>query len=326
MTAGLALQQMAPQTRLDDFSVFQIEKLVDNSTTDFDLFLNVENHFILYSGLDYRWSRHELTELLRAGHAEFFIRKGDLAKAHMYETIVKIPMIEKNLPPPERIQSLTQVGAKFIQCLYEGDLTPTCIRKAETIATTMVECIQEDRSCIKYLSGLADHDYYTYFHSIRVSSYAVAIAVEMGLSDTSMLQAIALGGIFHDIGKKDVPITVINKSGPLTDAEWKMMRHHPTQGHSLVSETILAHVPREIILHHHEKRNGAGYPHGLDEKSLLMEVQIATIADIFDALTSSRTYQQSRSRYEALDFMKHRLLKDDLSPEAFKGLIMCLAI
>jgi HD-GYP domain-containing protein (c-di-GMP phosphodiesterase class II) len=117
----------------------------------------------------------------------------------------------------------------------------------------------------------------------------------------------------------------LNKSGPLTEGEWKVMRSHPSTGHAKVAESILPHMPREIILHHHEKRNGAGYPPGLDRGSLMIEVQIATLADVFDALTSSRTYQAKRTRFEGLEFIKTRLLKEEINPEAFKALVMTLA-
>lgn len=319
------MQQAYSQQPGVGFATFRVDRLVDNSVTDFDLFLALEKHFILYSGNGYRWNRAELTELLHAGHEAFHIRHDDLTKAKMYENLALIPQIEKSLAPPERIQHIEQIGAKFVKCLYEGDLTQACVSKAETLAQGMVDCIAEDPSCIKFLTALADHDYYTYFHSVRVAAYAVAIAIGMGLKDSNQLRTIALGGVFHDVGKKEVPLTVLNKSGPLTDAEWKLMRSHPTVGHEQVGQSVLHHVPREIILHHHEKRNGAGYPHGLDRGSLLPEVQIATLADIFDALTSSRSYQNKRSRYEALDFIKHRLLKEEVCPEAFKALIVTLA-
>jgi len=310
---------------MKDFKFFRVDSLVDNSITDFDLFISLEEHFILYSGDGYRWSRAELTELLQAGHESFYIRAKDVTRARMYETVVRLPQIEKELPPPERIQSIEQVGAKFIQCLYDGELTPACVERAREIADAMVNCVGEDRSCVKHLGVLADHDYYTYFHSLRVAAYAVSISLSLGLTGVEQLRQIALGGIFHDIGKKDVPLTVLNKSGALTETEWKLMKSHPVLGFGHIEESVLAHVPREIVLHHHEKRNGAGYPHGLDGGSLLPEVQIATLADIFDALTSSRSYQTKRSRYEALDFIKHRLLKEEVWPEAFKALVMCLA-
>lgn len=316
--------QVTPQLNAE-FAKFPVERLVDNSVTDFDLFIQLENHFILYSGNGYKWDRQELTELLGCGHNNFFIRKGDLRKADMYRTMIQLPNIHKDLAPPERLQSIEQVGAKFIECLYEGEITEACVTKAQDLGTSIVETLLEDSTAIAALSGLADHDYYTYYHSIRVSAYAVAIAIGMGCADQKLLRSIALGGIFHDIGKKDIPLTVLNKAGPLTEAEWKMMRSHPEGGHSKVLDTILEHVPREIIIHHHEKLNGSGYPHGLDRGSLLTEVQIATVADIFDALTSSRSYQTRRSRYEALDFIKHRLLGEEIHPDTFKALVNGLA-
>lgn len=314
-----------PSKPTKDFTFFKVDNLVDNSVTDFDLFLNIEDHFILYSGDGYKWNRAELTELLRHGHQSFYIRQNDMTKAQMYHSITQLPLIDKALAPPERIQSIEQIGAKFTQCLYEGELTTACVKKAETIAGSLVDCITESPSCVAFLSGLADHDYYTYFHSVRVSSYAVAIAVTMGLKDPKLLASIAMGGIFHDIGKKEVPLNVLNKSGALTEAEWKLVRNHPVAGQTMIGETILGHVPREIIIHHHEKRNGKGYPHGLDAGSLISEVQIATLADIFDALTSSRSYQQRRTKFEGLDFIKHKLLKEEVCPEAFKALVRCLA-
>ena len=307
-----------------EFAEFKIEKLVDNSTTDFDLFINIDKHFILYSGNGYRWNRDELTELLKKGHENFYIRHRERAKADMYEVIAKIPQIEKQQAPKERIQSLEQIGAKFVQCLHEGEITEAAVSRAEQISETMVDCIREDSSCIKYLTALADHDYYTYYHSIRVSTYATAIAYSMGLEDDAQLEQIALGGIFHDIGKKNISLDVLNKAGPLTEVEWEMMRSHPKSGHEVVLDSILTAVPREIILHHHEKLNGTGYPHGLTGNDLLPEVKIATLADIFDALTSSRSYQKRRTRYEGLDFIRHRLLKEEIWPEAYKALVACL--
>jgi HD-GYP domain-containing protein (c-di-GMP phosphodiesterase class II) len=114
--------------------------------------------------------------------------------------------------------------------------------------------------------------------------------------------------------------------GPLSNGEWEVMRSHPVLGHTTVKDSILSHVPREIILHHHEKLDGSGYPDGLDRNSILGEVQIACLADIFDALTSSRSYQQKRSRYEALDFIKHKMLTQKaVAHDPYRALIQCLA-
>ncbi len=308
---------------LTNFIKFPVDRLVDNSVTDFDMFILLKDHFILYSPPGYKWDRQELNSLMSEGYGHFYVNKANAVQAKMYLQLAKLPEVDHHLTAPDRIQSIEQMGADFIKCLHEGDITPAAVVKAERLAESIVNCLGEDKTAIQHLSGLADRDFYTYFHSIRVSTYAVAIAQEMGVTDEQHLQQIALGGIFHDIGKKNVPSTLINKAGPLTQEEWKIMRSHPSQGHDLVVDSILTHIPREIVLHHHEKLSGNGYPHGLDKSSLLLEVQIATLADIFDALTSTRSYQNKRSRYEALDFIRHKFMHE-INGEAYKALISCL--
>lgn len=307
------------------FAAFGVERLLDNSLTDFDLFVKVGAHFILYSGNGYKWERSELEGLLRNGYQSLWIHPSQSNKAVVYEKINSLPKLARDLAPQQRINSIQDIGAAFTKYLYEGELTEACIHKADGLANELVACVQEDPSCIREISGLADHDMYTFLHSIRVATYATAIAVKMGISDHAHLKLIAMGGIFHDIGKAAVPLTVINKQGPLLETEWAQMKSHPLLGFERVKDSLLNHVSREIIVHHHERLNGSGYPHGLDSTAILPEVQIATLADIFDALTSSRSYQNKRTRFEALDFIKNRLLKSDVSPEVFKGLIACLA-
>ncbi|MFW7378079.1 MAG: HD-GYP domain-containing protein [Oligoflexus sp.] len=306
------------------YTLFSLETVKDNSVTDFDVFLKLQDHVILYAGQGYRWLKEELNDLLRLGYDNFLIRNDDLRLAEMYRQVIQIPEVELNLPPKERIRSIEDVGCQFTKCLYQGEITASCVSKAKEVAHAIENCVAEDRTCIKELTGLADHDYYTYYHSIRVSTYAVAIAIEMGLNDEQRIHEIALGGIFHDIGKREVGKEIVNKTGALTEQEWQKMRSHPIFGHSNLKESILSFVPQEIILHHHEKLDGSGYPHGIDKGDLLPEVQIATLADIFDALTSSRSYQQKRSRYEALDFIKHKLVGHKIDVEAYKALISCL--
>jgi putative nucleotidyltransferase with HDIG domain len=288
----------------EGFTPFRIDRILDNSSTDFDLFVKVGGHFVLYSGNGYKWERDELQRLVKHGYEAMWIHPSHFDKATVYEKMARLPSIDKYL--------------------YEGDLTDSCVRKAENLSESLVNCIKEDPTCIQSITGLAHHDLYTYLHSIRVSAYATAIAIKVGITDEAHLRLIALGGIFHDIGKASVPLTVINKQGPLLEAEWTMMRSHPTAGFDRIKDSILHHVTREIVLHHHERLNGSGYPHGLDKNTILPEVQIATLADIFDALTSSRSYQNKRTRFEALDFIKQRLLKSDVGVEVYKGLIECL--
>ncbi len=314
-----------PDAAMDTkFLQFPVDRLIDNSITDFDLFAHVGTHVILYSGNGYKWMRSELNGLLNHGYRHLYIRPEDTSKAAIYEKMAKLPELAKTLKPEDRLQKIQDIGATFSRYLFEGDITESTVRKASELATNIVECIQEDRRCIASISGLASHDMYTYLHSIRVAAYATAIALQMGVTDSESLKMIALGGIFHDVGKTAIPLEVINKNGPLLEAEWLLMKSHPAQGLEKIADSCLHQVCREIVVHHHERLNGSGYPHGLTKDSLLPEVQIATLADVFDALTSSRSYQNKRSRFEARDFIRHRLLRTEIAVDPFKALVECL--
>lgn len=307
------------------FSKFSIERIIDNSVTDFDLFIDVKSHLILYSGKGYKWTKSELEGLIKQGRNYLWMREEDNIRANLYEKMSTLPEISKSLRPEDRLEKIQDIGATFTRYLFEGEITESVVRKAEALADNIVDCIEEDRGCIRSITGLANHDMYTYLHSVRVSAYATAIAAQMGLSQRDDLRNVALGSLFHDVGKSSVPLTIINKSGPLLEHEWEVMRNHPVEGLKKIQDTILHHVSREIVVHHHERLNGSGYPDALTEDSLLQEVQIATLADIYDALTSSRSYQNKRTRFEALDFIKSRLLRSDVSTDAYKALVECLA-
>jgi HD-GYP domain-containing protein (c-di-GMP phosphodiesterase class II) len=264
-------------------------------------------------------------ELQKSGFLVLYVRREDESNLKVYLQLAKLPQIQKSMAPQERINAIDHLGAEFLKCVYEGQLTVGTVEKAKSLAAEISSCIQEDPGSIRFLQHLVDHDAYTYRHSIRVATYAVAISIGLGVTEEGHLREVALGGIFHDIGKKEVSLDLLNKPGSLNEGEWEILRCHPKVGWIQIKNTILSHVPREIVLHHHEKRNGSGYPDGLDRHSLLMEVQVATLADIFDALTSNRSYQNRRTHFQALSFIKDRLLTEEVSLEAFKALVGVLA-
>jgi HD-GYP domain-containing protein (c-di-GMP phosphodiesterase class II) len=303
---------------------FPVGQIQDGSVTDFDLFLDMKGEQVLYATPGYLWTREETTRLLAAGMSEFLVRPEQALQVQMYKDLAKLPLIEREQEPRIRIKSIEDIAVGFTKCLYAGEVTQAAVRYGERIARGMIECLMEKPDVIKEIGGLVDHDQYTYLHSSRVAVFSTAMALRMDVTDEGHLVRIASGGLFHDVGKKDIPLSVINKPGALSEAEWAQMRAHPEKGHGMLEASGLSVDTLEIVLHHHERMNGGGYPHGLDQGAIMTEVQIAAVADIYDALTSARSYQKRRTRYEALDFMKHKLLGHDISPAAFRALVAAL--
>ncbi len=145
-------------------------------------------------------------------------------------------------------------------------------------------------------------DPYTRGHCERVSKYALMIANELDLSD-ELIKSINYGSWLHDCGKIGVPGNILNKTGPLDETEFNIIKKHPRMGSDVVRQANLSETIINIVLYHHERYDGTGYPTGLKGDSIPIEARIVTVADIFDALTSDRSYRDKYSEDRAIKIM-----------------------
>ncbi|HYJ79965.1 MAG TPA: HD domain-containing phosphohydrolase, partial [Longimicrobiaceae bacterium] len=145
-------------------------------------------------------------------------------------------------------------------------------------------------------------DRYTGGHCERVAAYACRLAAEVGLSDREMVW-FRMGAFLHDLGKTEVPEEILNKPGRLTDEERRLMERHPVTGDEILAPVEFPWDIRPMVRSHHERWDGRGYPDGLAAASIPFAARILRIADIFDALTTARSYRRPLSPEEALRIM-----------------------
>lgn len=304
-------------------ATLSLEQIHADTTTDFALFVLIEGQYVLFASPTYNWNQGEIDRLAKQGHAALYYHTTDQIKVDAYCRIASIAPVDETLPPFQRILNIIDVGAELTKILFDYPLTASSFAKGSEIAKQMVDVMREDNTCVAALGKLANHDWYTYYHSARVAAYALSIAIEMGLTDRAQLQEISIGCLFHDVGKSKIDLAILNKTTPLNEQEWVFVRRHPEFGLAMIDDTKLGTVPREIILHHHERLDGGGYPDQLTTHDLMQEVRIAAFSDTFDALTTNRPYQPSRSRYEALDLIRHRFLHQ-LDSDCFRAMLAIL--
>jgi putative two-component system response regulator len=146
-------------------------------------------------------------------------------------------------------------------------------------------------------------DAYTHGHCGRVASYAVSVAQQLGLDEAAQT-TIRLGAYLHDLGKVKVPHEILNKPDRLTQDEFAIIKKHPEWGVELIAGIELPWDVTPIILWHHEKDDGSGYPHGLKGEAVPLASQIICVVDVYDALTTTRSYRGARRKEEALQEMQ----------------------
>ncbi|MEY8284998.1 HD-GYP domain-containing protein [Lachnospiraceae bacterium 50-23] len=146
-------------------------------------------------------------------------------------------------------------------------------------------------------------DEYTDGHSKRVAEYAEKLSVKMKLRD-KRVETLKTAALLHDVGKIGIKDDILNKPGKLTDEEFEAIKKHPEIGTKILSSVDFLKDAREIILKHHEKYDGSGYPSGLKDDEVPIEAYILSVADAFDAMTSDRSYRKGMTVEKALSIIK----------------------
>ncbi len=144
------------------------------------------------------------------------------------------------------------------------------------------------------VATLEAKDLYTYGHSTRVAEMAYALGKILGMSEKELKQ-IHIAGDLHDIGKIGVPDSVLNKPGKLELNEWELMKKHPFIGYNILSKANTFKDISEVVLYHHERWDGKGYPKGLKEEEIPLASRILAVCDSVDAMKSDRPYRKSIS-------------------------------
>lgn len=136
---------------------------------------------------------------------------------------------------------------------------------------------------------VSEKDPYTLQHNKRVKEYAIKLSDKLGLDNDSK-RNVLFAALFHDVGKIELPGALLTKKEELTIDEWALIKEHPELGAKMLAETHFSEIA-EIILQHHERLDGSGYPQGLRDEQIMLEARIIAVADVFDAMTSDRAYR-----------------------------------
>ena len=200
------------------------------------------------------------------------------------------------------------------------------ITQAKRNIYRIVDFIIKDDEIAKHLLKITSHDFRTYTHSVTVGILGISLSkVLFQGSDAHDLHEIGVGFFLHDIGKVNIDHAIINKPGKLTEDEMAVIRKHPEYGYQVLEETNqLTEQCKHIVLEHHERFDGTGYPNKLKGVSINLYGRICSIADVYEALTALRPYKDQVTPFGALKIMKDEMMQHFHRPlfEKFANLLV----
>ena len=246
-------------------------------------------------------SSHEVARVISDRVLDkLFVRKQALQDFydHMEESLGAL-IENPRLPTRKKSDIIYNCASNVMQDVYNDPRSGENIERSREVSNHIIRFTLNDPSSIPTLLSLSSHNYYTFTHCVNVAVFGVGLWQFIGLGSPSELREFALGAILHDVGKSKISDDILNKPGKLTEEEFETIKTHPQNGFDLM-EGQVSDVALDIILHHHERIDGNGYPMGIGGDDLDILTRIITVADSYDAMTSRRNYRRNLSMDEAI--------------------------
>lgn len=206
--------------------------------------------------------------------------------------------------------------------LLDNPRSGEAVKEAKNAVGDIIQAVLTNPSSFYGLMKINTYDYYTYVHSVNVCTLSIGLAMAMNL-DKTQLSDLAVGSLMHDIGKSLVPSHLINKPGKLTDVEFVQVKNHVNFGLEVLKSNT--DIPKNAIIplvQHHEKLNGMGYPNKLVGEQVHMYGRISSIVDVYDALTTERSYKKAFKPFEAVSLLGKN--KDEFDADIFRIFVQML--
>jgi PAS domain S-box-containing protein len=225
----------------------------------------------------------------------------------LWDESVLVSKKEKNTPVDFRLEPIKDDGGKISGVVLAfTDITPRKKAEEELKKSFEQQKVAMEGTVRAIAYTIETRDPYTAGHQRRVTKLACSIGEEMDLS-RNKIEGLRMSGELHDIGKIHVPAEILSKPGQLSEAEYNIIKTHPQVGHDILKTIEFPWPVATIVLQHHERMDGSGYPSGLKSENILLEARILAVADVIEAMATHRPYRPALSVEEALkEISKHK--------------------
>ncbi|BDQ37924.1 HD family phosphohydrolase [Pseudodesulfovibrio nedwellii] len=294
---------------------------------EFSVYLWQGGDFVLYTASGQKFTTRHRQVLHKNGIKEIYIQGAEKPQYEKYieRNLGKI-LQDENLPIEARTKIFYEAANVVMQNVFDRKL-PSALRarhfdRIADVVKNSIKFLAADNS-LSSVAPFISHDYKTYTHCMQVFIYSVALFQTYEMNDHEVFE-FGLGALLHDVGKAKIPKRILNKRGPLTQAEREIIKEHPVHGVSMCAHLPMTQNTINCILFHHETMDGKGYPSGIKGDNVPMPVRIITLADIYDALTTNRPYAEAMQPYEALSLIRNEM-RENVDMKVFKRFVAILS-
>jgi HD-GYP domain-containing protein (c-di-GMP phosphodiesterase class II) len=304
------MNQMTTDT---SYRKINLEFLNNSGDDPFDIFYKTRS----YGTIKYvrfatsKPEHHEkVLRLLESGDPleDFYILENDLFKYYRHATsTLRNIVANPNISFEKKARKVYEVSKNIMKEFFETNASEKVLRTSEEVMEIMEECFQDTDIGFYGISKITNKDYYTYTHSVNVGLYCMTYGVKISMNHDEV-RTLGLGGMLHDVGKSKIDDSILNKKGLLTPKEFQIVKNHaPLGGDILHDMNCYASSVVDMANQHHEKYKGGGYPLGIVGEEISYFARICKVMDVYDALTTRRSYKKAMNPFDTLTLMKKQM-------------------
>lgn len=288
-------------TSNDKYFKIRVGTILPSAPTTFDVFIMINGRHIHYLRAGEALKAEKIAQLDRAD--VFYVPEG---QRPAYKRYIFDRLNEEKLETRTKALILRESSLTLAEEIFEQPAVDKALHESKELITNFIDFMDQEPEGMAHLISLSSHDFYTYNHSLDVGIYSLGLGRVAGYSDDD-LHELGRGALFHDIGKRNVHVDIICKTGPLSDVEWAQMQKHPQYGLKILTDYDCSEAMKACCFEHHESFLGNGYPQQLSGPEIHPMARIVAITDTYDALTTKRSYNQPMTPKNAVEFMSTKL-------------------
>jgi len=284
--------QMASSLQSLGYLPISTSTLCAATVLDFNLYIQRTGFAELYREKSYPLTDADLARLREGGVGQMYIRleDGESFRQYLQEHVLG----SLGVPTPVRFRALRDLTRAAFEDAVRGNNCDSMVTIAAGFGQDLAAMLAEPTPVFDELFKTLDHDFYTFTHACNVGTYCALIGLRLEQFDSLEIAEIAAGGLLHDIGKRHIPVGVLNKNGALTQQEWNLVKQHPVTGYrELRLREDLSQGQLMMVYQHHERLDGSGYPAGVMGGDIHPWARICAVADVFDAMPCKRSYRRA---------------------------------
>ncbi len=294
---------------MSEYTAISKNAIIEDTEIGFNLYLrngsNVNYKYVLFTRGNEQISSKRREQLLNDNSYTLYISTEDTDKYVKYrEKNLNDIINDENKSTHEKSGVLYQVAENIVQDLLDDPKSgENMIRSSKWVNSTVTHIIK-DENAFSSLFEVAAHDYTTYTHSVNTSVIGLLFGKYLSLTQHE-LDCLGIGLLLHDIGKTSIPPNVINRAGKISVSEFENIKKHPKAGFELLAHrNYIDGTSLKVVIQHHENQDGTGYPYGIGGKDIHLFGSISRIVDVYDAMTSNRSYSKAKRPFAVLAEMK----------------------